>query len=301
MAFGRAEFASELKQLGINVSRETLQRLETYAALLTKWQARINLVGPATLADLWRRHFLDSAQILPLLGEPLPPPVREGGHSSAGRGKVGMGGDAAPGDSNQSSSDRRALRRGPPHPASPPGSLDPRVASLAKPPQPSPAPSANADIRRRGGEGESGNWGGGTLVDLGSGAGFPGLVLAIMTDWRVHLIDSDQRKCAFLRQVALDCGVLDRVTIHAKRIEQVAGVAADVVTARACAPLDGLLTLAAPLVGEKGTCLFLKGANVEEELTAARRHWTMRLDRRASVSDPAGGILVITQLKRKSQ
>ena len=212
MAFGRSEFASELKALGINVSRETLHRLETYAALLEKWQAKINLVGPATLPDLWRRHFLDSAQLLPLL------------------------------------------------PAAP-----------------------------------------GTLADLGSGAGFPGLVLAIMTDWRVHLLDSDQRKCAFLRQVALDCGVLDRVTIHARRIEQVTGLLADVVTARACAPLGELLDLAEPFIGEKGTGLFLKGAQAEEELTQAQRRWTMRLDRRDSISDPAGKLLIVSQLKRKSQ
>lgn len=212
MAFGQPEFASGLKALGINVSRETLQRLETYAGLLVKWQARINLVGPATLPDLWRRHFLDSAQLLPVL------------------------------------------------------------------------PAA-----------------GGTLVDLGSGAGFPGLVLAIMTDWRVHLVDSDQRKSAFLRQVALDCGVLDRVTIHAQRIEQVAGIAADLVTARACAPLGELLELAEPFIGEKGTGLFLKGAQAEEELTQARRRWTMRLDRRESISDPAGVILIVTQLKQKGQ
>jgi len=216
MAFGRSEFASELKALGINVSRETLHRLETYAALLEKWQAKINLVGPATLPDLWRRHFLDSAQLVPLLSLP------QGG-------------------------------------------------------------------------------GGRTLVDLGSGAGFPGLVLAIMTDWRVHLIDSDQRKCAFLRQVALDCGVGTQVTIHAKRIEQVTGIAADVVTARACAPLDELLALAAPIVGEAGRCLFMKGAQAEEELTQAERHWTMRVAKRGSITDPAGTILTITQLKRKSQ
>jgi len=212
MAFGRSEFASELKALGINVSRETLQRLETYAGLLVKWQAKINLVGPATLPDLWRRHFLDSAQLLPLLPAAI-----------------------------------------------------------------------------------------GTLADLGSGAGFPGLVLAIMTDWRVHLLDSDQRKCAFLRQVALDCGVLDRVTIHARRIEQVTGLLADVVTARACAPLGELLDLAEPFIGEKGTGLFLKGAQAEEELTQAQRRWTMRLDRRDSISDPAGKLLIVSQLKRKSQ
>ena len=212
MAFGRSEFASELKALGINVSRETLPRLAIYAALLEKWQAKINLVGPATLPDLWRRHFLDSAQLLPLLPAAI-----------------------------------------------------------------------------------------GTLADLGSGAGFPGLVLAIMTDWRVHLLDSDQRKCAFLRQVALDCGVLDRVTIHARRIEQVTGLLADVVTARACAPLGELLDLAEPFIGEKGTGLFLKGAQAEEELTQAQRRWTMRLDRRDSISDPAGKLLIVSQLKRKSQ
>lgn len=225
MAFGQSEFASELKALGINVSRETLQRLGTYAALLEKWQAKINLVGPATLPDLWRRHFLDSAQLIPLLATDALP--RAGGGSSlSGRG---------------------------------------------------------------------------TLADLGSGAGFPGLVLAVMTDWQVHLLDSDQRKCAFLRQVALDCGVLDRVTIHAKRIEQVTGIAVDVVTARACAPLGELLELAEPLIGEKGTGLFLKGAQAEEELTQAQRHWTMRLDRRESISDPAGKILIVSHLKRKSQ
>ncbi|HEV8391869.1 MAG TPA: 16S rRNA (guanine(527)-N(7))-methyltransferase RsmG [Dongiaceae bacterium] len=247
MAAGQAEFASELKALGINVSRETLQRLETYAALLTKWQAKINLVGPATLPDLWRRHFLDSAQLVPLLpANPLPQTA-----GGLGRGKQ---------------------------------EHSPDGPSLA-----SPAPARLQD------------GGGGVLVDLGSGAGFPGLVLAIMTDWRVHLVDSDQRKCAFLRQVALDCGVLDRVTIHPKRIEQVTGIAADVVTARACAPLDELLELAAPLVGENGTCLFLKGAQVDEELTRAERHWTMRLDRRGSISDPAGNILIVTHLQRKIQ
>ncbi|WP_119302510.1 16S rRNA (guanine(527)-N(7))-methyltransferase RsmG [Dongia deserti] len=224
MAYGPSEFAKDLNALDINVPRGTLDRLETYAALLTKWQAKINLVGPATLPDLWRRHFLDSAQLVLLLN---CLPQARGGKSSV--------------------------------------------------------------------------WGAGTLVDLGSGAGFPGLVLAIMTNWRVHLIDSDQRKCAFLRQAALDCGMLDRVTIHANRIEQVTGIAADVVTARACAPLDELLGLAAPVVGEGGSCVFLKGAQAEEELTQAERHWTMRVEKRGSVSDPAGTILVITELRRKSQ
>jgi 16S rRNA (guanine527-N7)-methyltransferase len=257
MAFGPQDFAKELKGLGVNVSRETLQRLETYAALLVKWQAKINLIGPATLPDLWQRHFLDSAQLLNF----LPRGVGEDRHSSAGGG----------------------LRWG-------------RSRSLAQASAERATPTPTLPQLGGGGKGE-----GRVLVDLGAGAGFPGLVLAIMTDWQVHLIDSDQRKCAFLRQVALDCGVLDRVAIHAKRIEQVAGLRADVVTARACAPLDELLALAAPFVSEAGCCLFLKGAQAEEELTAAERHWMMRLERRGSVTDPAGNILIITQLQRKSQ
>jgi 16S rRNA (guanine527-N7)-methyltransferase len=252
MAYGPSEFASELKALGINVPRGTLDRLKTYAALLAKWQAKINLVGPATLPDLWRRHFLDSAQLIPLL-DSLP---RAGGGLGWGR--------------------------------------SPRLAQSVEATTPTPTlpqlEGANASMA-----------GEGVLVDLGSGAGFPGLVVAIMTDWRVHLIDSDQRKCAFLRQVALDCGVLERVTIHAKRIEQVTELAADVATARACAPLDELLGLAAPFAGEEGACVFLKGAQAEEELTQARRRWTMRVESRGSISDPGGKILIITQLKRKSQ
>ena len=271
MAGSQSEFVNGLSRLGINVSRETLQRLETYAALLAKWQAKINLIGPATLPDLWTRHFLDSAQVLPLLDGLLPPLW----------GKVGMGGDAAPNPAKGG-----AERPDTPHPA------PAKPASFAKPTQPSPAR----------GEGEQGLGGGGTLVDLGSGAGFPGLVLAICRPGlRVHLIDSDQRKCAFLRQVALDTGI--KVEIHTKRIAEVTGIAADVVTARACAPLTELLDLAAPFLGhdggEKGTCLFLKGAQAEDELTQAKLRWMMRLDRRASVTEPSGSILIIGDLKRK--
>jgi 16S rRNA (guanine527-N7)-methyltransferase len=72
-----------------------------------------------------------------------------------------------------------------------------------------------------------------------------------------------------------------------------------VVTARACAPLGDLLGYAAPFIGESGRCLFLKGKGVEEELTAAQAHWTMRLERRESMSDPAGTVLVIDQLQRR--
>lgn len=93
------------------------------------------------------------------------------------------------------------------------------------------------------------------LVDFGSGAGFPGLVLAILGAGEVHLIESDQRKATFLREVARATGT--PVTVHAKRIEQVAPFPADVVSARALAPLNDLLGFAAPFLRPDSLCLWL--------------------------------------------
>jgi 16S rRNA (guanine527-N7)-methyltransferase len=168
----------------VPVSRETLARLEAYAAQLTLWSARINLVGRSTLADLWRRHILDAAQLQPLLP---------------------------------------------------------------------------ASARR--------------LIDLGSGAGFPGLVLAILGVPGVELIEADSRKCAFLREAARVTET--DVTIRPCRIQAVPPHPVDVVTARACAPLDRLLELAEPFLASGSEAWFLKGERAAEELTLARKHWTM--------------------------
>ncbi|WP_374381013.1 16S rRNA (guanine(527)-N(7))-methyltransferase RsmG [Dongia sp.] len=207
-----AQFASEMSQLGQNVSRETFSRLETYDALLRKWQAKINLVAKDSLQDLWRRHFLDSAQLLPL----LPP-----GH-------------------------------------------DP-------------------------------------ITDLGSGAGFPGLVLAIMTERQVHLVDSDQRKGAFLIECARQAGVLDRVKVHTTRIEAADAWKAPIITARALAALDQLLAWAEPFMTQETVCLFLKGAKVEDELTLASRSWNMAVTRHGSLTDPSGIILKLSNIERRGQ
>lgn len=188
------------------VSRETMDRLRAYADLLVKWQAKINLVGPATMADLWRRHFLDSAQLFPLLPEP---PV--------GR------------------------------------------------------------TRR--------------LVDLGSGAGFPGLVLAIMGAGDVHLVESDQRKCAFLREAARITNT--KVTIHALRIETLAPLDADVITARALASLDKLLDWAAPHRTAHTIHIIPKGKEAEAELTEAAQSSTLEVTRHPSQTDPAATIFRI--------
>jgi 16S rRNA (guanine527-N7)-methyltransferase len=210
-------FSPEDFQRETAVSRETLLRLGTYAALLDRWTRAINLVSQASLRDLWRRHMLDSAQLLPLL------------------------------------------------------------------------PTAPVARRR-------------IIVDLGSGAGFPGMVLALLDAGEVHLVESDRRKAVFLREAARETGA--DVRVHNLRIEDMAPVAADVVTARACAPLPKLLNYARKFPGcASGTrpcCLFLKGQRADEELTEAGKQWTMRVDSFPSRSDPSGTILRIGLLDRET-
>ena len=135
-----------------------------------------------------------------------------------------------------------------------------------------------------------------TLVDLGSGAGFPGIVLAIMGGPEVHLIESDQRKCVFLREAIRVTGA--QAKVHAVRIEAAPPLQADVVTARALAPLEKLLDHAARFLKPGGTCLFLKGKTAAEELTAAREAWHMKVDTLPSRSDQTGSILRLTDIER---
>jgi 16S rRNA (guanine527-N7)-methyltransferase len=134
------------------------------------------------------------------------------------------------------------------------------------------------------------------LVDFGSGAGFPGLVLAMLGAGEVHLIESDQRKATFLREVARATGT--PVTVHAKRIEQVAPFPADVVSARALAPLSDLLGFAAPFLRPDSLCLFPKGQMAEDELSAASKTWNMTVDRIQSVTDSSATILRISRVSR---
>jgi 16S rRNA (guanine527-N7)-methyltransferase len=136
-----------------------------------------------------------------------------------------------------------------------------------------------------------------TLVDLGSGAGFPGLVLALMEKrLHTHLVESDQRKAAFLGEVCRATGLARAVTIHAQRIERLRELKADVVTARALAPLSELLGYAEKILAPDGVCLFLKGARVDGELADARKSWRMNVDRIKSRTDDSGVILRITDL-----
>jgi 16S rRNA (guanine527-N7)-methyltransferase len=129
------------------------------------------------------------------------------------------------------------------------------------------------------------------LLDLGSGAGFPGLVLAILGLTDVHLVESDARKCAFLREAARTTDT--SVTIHTTRIADLPAQSFGIVTARALATLDELLGLATPFVAPGGRLLIHKGRSVDRELTVARKRWTLPMTRVASRADPKGVILVI--------
>jgi 16S rRNA (guanine527-N7)-methyltransferase len=136
-----------------------------------------------------------------------------------------------------------------------------------------------------------------SLIDFGSGAGLPGLVLAILGVPGVELVEADSRKAAFLREAARVTEA--EVTIRPCRIQAVSPHPVDVVTARACAPLDRLLDLAAPFLAPDTLCLFPKGERFNEELTLARKAWTMNVSVEQSLSDRRGVVLRLQQVARE--
>lgn len=142
-------------------------------------------------------------------------------------------------------------------------------------------------------------------VDLGSGAGFPGIVIAILLaatpDGVVHLVESNQRKCAFLRQAIRETGASARV--HAGRIEAILAAwreAVDMVCARALAPLDRLLSLAEPLLSRGAVGAFHKGQDFEREIEEASKSWEFDLILHKSLLEGGGVILEIRHLRRKA-
>lgn len=194
-----------------NIPAVARPRLEMMVEVLRKWSKAINLVGRATLDDVWRRHVLDSAQIVPL------------------------------------------------------------IPAEAK-----------------------------TLADLGSGAGFPGLVVAaIRTDLRVTLVESDARKAAYLGEAARAMNLPLPPKVVIGRIEQVAPLGVDVVTARALAPLPLLLEWAARHRSDTAICLFHKGKGWQVELTEALRGWDIPHQHFASVTDSESVILRVAGYRRR--
>lgn len=135
----------------------------------------------------------------------------------------------------------------------------------------------------------------GPIIDLGSGAGFPGIVLALMTLRPVHMIESDHRKAAFLNEAIRVLG-LDFTRVHNVRIEQVLLAPAPIVTARALASLTDLLKHAHRLLEPCGAALFPKGRTWRDELTAAMVNWNMRLEQFPSQTEPQSVILRISEI-----
>ena len=133
-----------------------------------------------------------------------------------------------------------------------------------------------------------------TIADLGSGAGLPGLILAIMTGCKTDLVESDQRKATFLREAARLTDA--SVTVHAARAETVPPLGASVVTARALAPLQRLLPWVHRHLAPDGRAVILKGAGVDEELTLVHKQWSMSVVQNDSLSDASGRVLTLTKL-----
>ena len=195
-----------------DVSRETFERLEIYAALVEKWTPRINLIARSTLPDIWTRHFADSAQVLNHVRHPID------------------------------------------------------------------------------------HW-----VDLGSGGGFPGLVVAILgMDLRspnmVTLVESDARKCSFLRTVIRETDAPARVITG--RIETMPSLQADILSARALANLSALLSFAERHLSPGGTALFSKGAQWQEEVIRAQSKWNFDYQIATSEIESGSVILSITGVSR---
>lgn len=199
-------YVTDAASPGRHVSRETFDRLDLYAETLRAWQPRINLVSNKSLDDLWRRHFLDSVQLIRW----ITPEMR--------------------------------------------------------------------------------------VLDMGSGAGFPGLVVSIVTGAPVVLAESDARKCAFLREVRRLTDA--NAEIAEGRIERLDTGPFDVIVARALAPLSDLLVHAEGFVKPDGHCLFLKGARVEDELTDATENWNIQVEQHPSLSESDGKVLMIRNLSR---
>jgi len=138
------------------------------------------------------------------------------------------------------------------------------------------------------------------LLDIGSGAGFPGLVLAILGVGQVHLVESTKKKADFLRRVSHETACHDRIQVHSERIEALESFHVDIITARACASLEQLLQWILPFLHEQTQCLFLKGQRAEEETQRALKNWEFDLKVYPSLSDCRGSILHMKQIQQKT-
>jgi len=205
--FGPDDFAA-----ATGADPAAMARLAAYETILRQTNTHTNLVSPGSVAELWKRHLLDSAQLVPLI------------------------------------------------------------------------PAATR-----------------SLIDVGSGAGLPGLIIAaFLPGLQVTLIESIEKKCAFLSAAAKAMG-LASVAVRRARAEEVEGLTADVITARAVAPIGTLLDYVRGLTRKGTLCLFPKGRTAADELTDARRSWRIEAELIPSRSDPSGSIVAITSFAFKGR
>lgn len=195
-----------------DVSRETLEKLESFRILLERWNPAINLISKATIPHIWNRHILDSVQVFDL-GTPYPR-----------------------------------------------------------------------------------NW-----LDIGSGAGFPGVVVAILAAqiapaMHVTLVEADKRKAAFLRTVSRELGV--QFEVVTERIEAMPPTNSSIVSARAFARLAELLGVAQKHLCDGGAAIFPKGETVQEEIKEALRAWQFKYELHQSQTNEAGFVLKIGDIAR---
>ena len=200
---------------GVNVSRETIAKLELFSQLVSKWTPKINLIAKSSRDEIWDRHIIDSVQLYRF------------------------------------------------------------------------APEAYQ------------KW-----VDLGSGGGFPGIVMAIIASEKQPnaefvLIESDQRKATFLRTAAREIGL--SVNVIADRIEKAPPQLADIVSARALTSLSGLVGLATRHLSDEGICLLHKGKQAGKELAEARLEWRFELEDHASLTDPEARLLAIQRIEKRGK
>jgi 16S rRNA (guanine527-N7)-methyltransferase len=207
-----AQYISDDVLARLNVSRESLLKIEAYVDLLLIWQTKINLIGPSTVETVWRRHVLDALQLLPLM---------------------------------------------------------------------------HAETE--------------AVADLRSGAGIPGLILALGGDLKADLYESNGKKVAFLREAIRQTKA--NAQVHQIRLEtleeHLPARMPDYVTARALAPLEKLLLWAEPLLKRGAIGLFHKGQDVDSEVNKATKFWKMgAIIRHASMTDSDGTILEVKEVTR---
>lgn len=200
-----------IEEIGVSVSRETIQHLEAFGELTAKWTAKINLIAKSTVPDIWNRHIIDSAQVFQYSDNPR-------------------------------------------------------------------------------------HW-----VDIGSGGGFPGIVMAIIAkelspNTKFTLIESDARKCTFLRTAIREFGL--NAYVIPQRIEKAAPQGADIVSARALASIEDLLPMIEMHLRPEGQALLMKGRTYAEELNAVRGNWDFELAEYTSITEPDSRILSLKRIAR---